>query len=67
MEKDEKDLNFEKKLNDISESIRQSDSEHEKKLLQTRYYEKLVLKTSEGKEITFNKEKNIIEIINLTF
>ena len=54
MEKDEKDLNFEKKLNDISESIRQSDSEHEKKLLQTRYYEKLVLKTSEGKEITFN-------------
>ena len=38
MEKDEIDLNFEKKLNDVSESVKQTIQENDKKLIETRYY-----------------------------
>ena len=36
MEKDEIDLNFEKKLNDVSESVKQTIQENDKKLIETR-------------------------------
>lgn len=48
MEKDEIDLNFEKKLNDVSESVKQTIQENNKKLIETRYYKEFVLNTKQG-------------------
>lgn len=48
MEKDEIDLNFEKKLNDVSESVKQTIQENDKKLIETRYYKEFVLNTKQG-------------------
>ena len=48
MEKDEIDLNFEKKLNDISESVRQNVQEKDGQLIETRYYKEFVLNTNRG-------------------
>lgn len=48
MEKDEIDLNFEKKLNDVSESVKQTIQENDKKLIETRYYKEIVLNTKQG-------------------
>lgn len=48
MEKDEIDLNFEKKLNDVSESVKQNIQENDKKLIETRYYKEFVLNTKQG-------------------
>lgn len=48
MEKDEIDLNFEKKLNDVSESVKQTIQENDKELIETRYYKEFVLNTKQG-------------------
>lgn len=48
MEKDEIDLNFEKKLNDVSESMRQAIQANDRKLIQTRYYKEFILNTNQG-------------------
>ena len=48
MEKDEVDLNFEKKLNDVSESVRQTVQGKDGRLIETRYYKEFVLNTNRG-------------------
>ena len=48
MEKDEIDLNFEKKLNDVSESVKQNVQEKDGQLIETRYYKEFVLNTNRG-------------------
>ena len=48
MEKDEIDLNFEKKLNDVSESVKQAVQEKNRQLVETRYYKEFVLNTNRG-------------------
>lgn len=53
MEKDEIDLNFEKKLNDVSESVKQTIQEKDSQLIETRYYKEFVLNTNRG-QLVFN-------------
>lgn len=53
MEKNEIDLNFEKKLNDVSESVKQSIQEKNRQLVETRYYKEFVINTEFG-PVTFN-------------
>lgn len=48
MEKNEVDLNFEKKLNDISESVKQTIQEKDRKLIETRYYREFEINTNKG-------------------
>lgn len=48
MEKDEIDLNFEKKLNDVSESVRQTIQEKNRQLIETRYYKEFEINTNQG-------------------
>lgn len=48
MEKDEKDLNFEKRLDDVSESVRQTAQEKNRQLIETRYYKEFEINTNNG-------------------
>lgn len=51
MEKDKIDIDFEKNLNNVSESVRQSIQEKDKQLVETRYYKEFVINTPKGQVV----------------